>query len=67
MIVMDIFSLFFFVLSILYVVNLIFGIVKNILSENPRYLVYGIWEKISNYFFISYLITYILIKLIHHV
>jgi hypothetical protein len=64
MMVMDIFSLFFFVLSILYVVNLIFGIVKNILSENPRHLVYGIWEKISNYFFISYLITYILIKLI---
>lgn len=64
MIVMDIFSLFFFVLSILYVVNLIFGIVKNILSENPKYVVYNFWEKISNYFFISYLITYILIKLI---
>jgi hypothetical protein len=37
---------------------------EEILSENPRHLVYGIWEKISNYFFISYLITYILIKII---
>jgi hypothetical protein len=64
MIVVDIFSLFFFVLSILYVINQSFGIVKNILSENPRYLTYGMWEKISNYFFISYLITYIAIKFI---
>lgn len=59
---MDIFSLFFFVLSILYVLNQTFRIVKNILSETPRYVGYTVWEKISNYFFISYLITYILIN-----
>jgi hypothetical protein len=57
---MDIFFQFTFVLSIVYVVNQIFNIIKNILSEEPNRISYSIWEKISNYFFISYLISYII-------
>jgi hypothetical protein len=60
MLYLDIFSLFVFVLSIIFVLNQILVIVKNILSDEPQRIYYGSWEKISNYFFISYMITYIL-------
>jgi len=59
---LDILFLFVFVLSIIFVVNQIFKISAEILSENPQKIVYRGFEKISNYFFASYLITYILIK-----
>jgi hypothetical protein len=59
---LDILFLFIFVLSIIFVINQIFKISAEILSENPQKIVYRGFEKISNYFFVSYLITYILIK-----
>jgi hypothetical protein len=59
---LDILFLFVFVLSIVFVINQIFKISAEILSENPQKIIYGGFEKISNYFFLSYLITYILIK-----
>jgi len=58
----DILCLFIFVLSIIFVTNQIFKISAEILSENPQKIIYRGFEKISNYFFVSYLITYILIK-----
>jgi len=59
---LDILFLFVFVLSIIFVINQIFKISAEILSENPQKIIYRGFEKISNYFFVSYLITYILIK-----
>jgi len=59
---LDILFLFIFVLSIIFVTNQIFKISDEILSENPQKIIYRGFEKISNYFFVSYLITYILIK-----
>lgn len=61
---LDIFFLFLFVLSILYSFNLFINIVRTILSDEPQKIIFGTWEKISNYFFLTYLITYILEKLI---
>jgi hypothetical protein len=60
MLKLDILFLFLFVLSILYVLNQIFKIFKSLISDAPQKITYGIWEKISNYFFLTYLITYIL-------
>jgi hypothetical protein len=60
MLKLDILFLFLFVLSILYVLNAIFKIFKSLISDTPQKITYGIWEKISNYFFLTYLITYIL-------
>jgi hypothetical protein len=52
--------LYVFILSILYIGNQMVKIITNILSEEPKYVVYKFWEKISNYLFISYFITYII-------
>lgn len=57
---MDIFFLFLFVLSIVHVLNILTNVIKNILSDDPKSVVYSTWGKISNYFFISYLLTYII-------
>jgi hypothetical protein len=64
MMYLDIFSLFIFVVSILFVLNQIVRIVKNVLSDEPQKVIYGVWEKISNYFFLSYLITYLITNLL---
>jgi len=64
MMYLDIFSLFIFIVSILFVLNQIFKIVKNVLSDEPQKVIYGVWEKISNYFFLSYLITYLITNLL---
>jgi hypothetical protein len=64
MMYLDIFSLFIFVVSILFVLNQIFRIVKNVLSDEPQKVFYGVWEKIYNYFFLSYLITYLITNLL---
>ena len=60
MIKLDIFFLFVFVLSVVHIISLILAIVKNILSPDPQRVVYSTMEKISNYFFISYFLTYII-------
>jgi len=62
MIRLDIFSLYIFVLSILYIANQIFGVVKSIMSEDPKTIRYEKWEKVSNYLFFSYFLTYIILK-----
>jgi hypothetical protein len=64
MISLDIFFKFIFVLSIVFIFNQIFNIVKNIFSDEPKKIIYGLREKISNYFFISYLITYFITKIL---
>jgi len=63
MIGLDIFSLFLFVLSILFIVNQTLGVIKNILSDEPKKISYVFWEKISNYLSLSYFITYIILKM----
>lgn len=60
MIKLDIFLLFIFVLSSVHLLNLAFNVVKNILSSDPKSMNYSILEKISNYLFIAYFITYII-------
>jgi hypothetical protein len=60
MVKLDIFFLFLFVLSILYVINSVIRIVRLVFSDEPKTIAYGTWEKISNYFFLTYLITYLL-------
>jgi hypothetical protein len=64
MISLDIFFKFIFVLSIVFVVNQTINVIKNIFSDEPKKIIYGLWEKISNYFFISYLITYFITKIL---
>lgn len=61
---LDILFLFIFVLSILYSLNLIVNILRSILSDEPQKIIFGTWEKISNYFFLTYLITYFIEKII---
>ncbi len=61
---LDIFYLFVFVLSCIFTGNLLFKIVTAIFSDNPKQINYSGWEKISNYFFISYLITYFITNFI---
>jgi len=60
--VFDILTLFIFVLSIVFILNRLMIIIREISNENPNKIIYGQFDKISNYFFISYLITYILTK-----
>jgi phosphate starvation-inducible membrane PsiE len=60
MIKLDIFLLFIFVLSSVHLLNLTFNVVKNIMSPNPKTMSYSVLEKISNYLFIAYFITYII-------
>ena len=60
MVMLDIFFLFLFVLSILYTINSLIRIVRLVFSDEPKTITYGTWEKISNYFFLTYLITYLL-------
>jgi hypothetical protein len=61
---LDILLLFVFVLSCVFVMNLIFKIITGILSDDPKQITYNAIEKISNYFFISYLITYFITNII---
>jgi len=61
---LDILSLFVFVLSCVFVVNLIFKVITSVLSDEPKQITYNVIEKISNYFFISYLITYFITNII---
>jgi|LauGreDrversion4_2_1035121.scaffolds.fasta_scaffold12744_2 hypothetical protein len=61
---LDILILFVFVLSCIFTVNQIFKVVTNIFSDEPKQIIYSWTEKVSNYFFISYLITYLIIKFI---
>ena len=57
---MNIFFLFVFILSLVFVINNILKVIKNILSSDPHRITYSTGEKIFNYFFITYLITYII-------
>jgi hypothetical protein len=63
MVELDIFYLFLFVLSVLYTLNVFVKIVKTILSDEPQKINFGNWEKISNYLFFTYLITYLIVKI----
>lgn len=60
---LDIFFIFIFVMSCLYVSNIILKIITNVLDKEPKKITYSFWEKISNYFFLTYLITFLIIKL----
>jgi len=60
--IFDILTLFIFVLSIVFILNRLTIIIREISNENPNKIIYDQFDKISNYFFISYLITYILTK-----
>jgi hypothetical protein len=60
MIKLDIFIFFVFIVSIIHILNLFYKILKLFINEQPENLSFSFWEKISNYFFISYFITYIL-------
>lgn len=57
---LDILFLYTFVASILYILSQIVKIITNVLSDQPKYMVYSFWEKVSNYLLISYFITYII-------
>jgi hypothetical protein len=59
---LDIFLLFIFVMSVLYASNVIIKIITNVLDEEPKRVFYNLWEKISNYLFFTYLITYLIVK-----
>jgi hypothetical protein len=61
---LDILLLFGFVLSCVFVVNLLFKVIAGIFSDEPKQIIYNRIEKISNYFFISYLITYFITNII---
>ena len=61
---LDILLLFVFVLSCVFTVNTIIKIIGLILSDEPKQITYNRIEKISNYFFFSYLITYFITNII---
>jgi hypothetical protein len=61
---LDILLLFGFVLSCVFVVNLLFKFIASIFSDDPKQITFNRLEKISNYFFISYLITYFITNII---
>jgi hypothetical protein len=61
---LDILLLFVFVLSCVFVVNLLFKFIAGTFSDDPKQIIYNWVEKISNYFFISYLITYFITNII---
>jgi hypothetical protein len=61
---LDILLLFVFVLSCVFVVNLLFKFIASIFSDDPKQITFNRLEKISNYFFISYLITYFITNII---
>lgn len=64
MLKLDTLFLFVFVLSTIFLFNVIFKIVASILSSVPKPIQYETWERVSNYFFISYFITYLIINVI---
>jgi len=64
MLKLDTLFLYLFVLSTIFLFNIILKIVTSILSHTPKQIQYNKWEMVSNYFFISYLITYLIINLI---
>jgi len=64
MLKLDTLFLYLFVLSTIFLFNVIFKIVTSILSHIPKQIQYSKWEMVSNYFFMSYLITYLIINLI---
>ncbi len=61
---LDILLLFVFVLSCVFTANTIIKIIGLILSDEPKQITYNRIEKISNYFFFSYLITYFITNII---
>lgn len=61
---LDILLLFVFVLSCVFTANAVFKIIGLILSNEPKQITYNRIEKISNYFFFSYLITYFITNII---
>ena len=50
MVQMNIFFLFVFILSLVFVINNILNVIKNILSSDPHRITYSTWEKIYNNF-----------------
>lgn len=64
MLKLDTLFLFVFVLSTIFLFNVIFKIVASILSSVPKQIQYSTWERVSNYLFISYFITYLIINII---
>ena len=64
MLKLDTLFLFVFILSTIFLFNVIFKIVASILSSVPKQIQYGTWERVSNYLFISYFITYLIINII---
>ena len=61
---LDILFLFIFVLSTIFILNQLLTIIVSIFSDKPKQITYIGWDKISNYFFISYFITYIITVII---
>ncbi len=55
--------LFLFVLSCVYVLNLIVKLVVSVFQTPPKQLIYSNLEKTFNYLSITYVITYIIEKL----
>lgn len=64
MLKLDTLFLFVFVLSTIFLFNVIFKVVASILSSVPKQIQYDTLERVSNYFFISYFITYLIINII---
>jgi len=52
--------LFLFILSCVYVLNSIVKLVVSVLQTPPKQLVYSNIEKVYNYLFFTYFITYII-------
>ena len=53
--------LFFFVLSIIYILRFVLELVIRIFQENPDTISLPKWEQFTHYMALSYIITYFLI------
>jgi uncharacterized sodium:solute symporter family permease YidK len=60
---LDTLFLFLFVLSCVYVLNSIVKLVVSVIQTPPKQLTYTVSEKICNYFFVTYFITYLTLNL----
>jgi len=55
--------LFVFILSCIYIINTIVKFILCLLQTPPQQLKYNVTEKIFNYLFITFFITYLILNL----
>jgi len=53
-------ELFLFVLSIIYILGFVFGLILRLFEREPEPISLPKWEKLTHYLALTYIITYLL-------